>query len=241
MSRTIGTAIVTLLWCITANQVYADTAEEGEQIDEDELYRHPLTDIPEPSPTIQVGYTILGYDKEGDLRFPMEEKVTILCGIINNGDHAMNVTYMMGSVNSPLAFKFHTQNFTRDWKNTTVEPGVEHTFEYSFKIHPSVTASQQIMAMSIFYEDEEERFATTFLNKTIDIYEAHIGGGGAMSFYLFALFILGAGYTFHAQKDVDSTKAAARETSDVSDGWEDLAGGSSSTKKAKAKKKSGKK
>jgi hypothetical protein len=44
---------------------------------------------------------------------PLEEDLTVLFGILNNGARALNVSSIVGSVNSPLDFKFYAQNVSR--------------------------------------------------------------------------------------------------------------------------------
>ena len=41
---------------------------------------------------------------------PLEEDLTVLFGFLNNGARALNMTSIVGSVNSPLDFKFYAQN-----------------------------------------------------------------------------------------------------------------------------------
>jgi hypothetical protein len=97
--------------------------------------QHPLTDLPESSSNVEAASMILGYDTMSKCRdvfapahaistpnvstfgfdltcaeLPLEEDLTVLFGILNSGTRALNVTSIVGSVNSPLDFKFYAQN-----------------------------------------------------------------------------------------------------------------------------------
>ena len=91
--------------------------------------------------------------------------------------------------------------------NIEVAPGTEQSFEYSFKLHPSVTTAKFRMAITVFYEDEEEAFATTFFNSTVAFYdaaeegEAEGGGAGGSSTFTWLLVLGIGGYVFITKFD----------------------------------------
>ena len=41
---------------------------------------------------------------------PIGETVTVLCGLVNDGDAPINVTNIQGSLNSPFDFNFYLMN-----------------------------------------------------------------------------------------------------------------------------------
>jgi len=180
----------------------------------------------------------------GSAGLPLNKLITIVGGFANSGNASLNITSVMGSVNSPFNFDHYLLNvsaapspallrhascaprapspLTRPPAhpparatigqtskldvNIEVAPGTEQSFEYSFKLHPSVTTAKFRMAITVFYEDEEEAFATTFFNSTVAFYdvaeEGEAEGGGAGGSTFTWLLVLGiGGYVFITKFD----------------------------------------
>ena len=81
----------------------AATEEEEDAGDDDDEAEpvHPLTDMPEASPHVTTAYVLTSApDKAVVLGSP----ITILCGFINRGEASINVSTIMGSLNSPFDF-----------------------------------------------------------------------------------------------------------------------------------------
>ena len=123
--------------------------------------------------------------------------MTIVGGFANSGNTSLNITSVMGSVNSPFSFAYHLLNMSKQVMNIEVAPGTEHSFEYTFKIHPSVSAAKFRMAITVFYEDDEESFATTYFNSTVTFFDAEDGTSGGGGLWL---LVAGAGVYFWCTK-----------------------------------------
>jgi translocon-associated protein subunit alpha len=97
--------------------------------------------------------------------------VTIVCGFANEGNTPLNVSGIMGSVNNPLNFKQYYQNLTGVAVGEVVDAGSEAALEYRFQL-PLPEAMEVQVALTVFYEDDDEYFTTTFFNETISFVEA---------------------------------------------------------------------
>ena len=70
-----------------------------------------------------------------DQKFPIGETVTVLCHFTNTAEHyPFNVTAIMGSLNSPLDFNFHVQNYSYRPLGVVIRPDEEFTFFYEFQV-----------------------------------------------------------------------------------------------------------
>ena len=67
---------------------------------------HPLTDMPAPSEDVEVTTYLPDHP---DNKLPLGEIVTVLAQIANNGEAVLNVSMIMGSINSLQDFNFHLQ------------------------------------------------------------------------------------------------------------------------------------
>ena len=67
---------------------------------------HPLTDMPASHEDVEVTTYLPDHS---DNKLPIGEVVTVLAQIANNGDAVLNVSMIMGSLNSPQDFNFHLQ------------------------------------------------------------------------------------------------------------------------------------
>jgi hypothetical protein len=129
-----------------------------------------------PPPSSEVATVAKTTGTDGD-DFPLDSQITMLSGLLNEGEKPINVTGIMGSLNMPEAFQFYYVNFTYKHFGHVVEQGQEMTFAYPFKLQPedlmminqrsdeSPTTVQ--MAMTLFYDDGEAEYSTTFFNKTV--------------------------------------------------------------------------
>ena len=130
--------------------------------------RHILTDIPEANDDIDA---VAAFPATPDVSagFPSKAPLKILLGFRNNGDAPVNVTHIAASLNVPQMFSFYVTNFTVQTPLVTVEPGKEASFEYLFVLDPALAGHDFVLAATVFYEDEAERFASTFHNATISV------------------------------------------------------------------------
>ena len=104
-----------------------------EMDDDNEDAGHPLTDMPDASSAVEV-YSV--FEKYPDNRLPLSEDVLLLGGFSNQGKTTLNITSVMGSINSPFDFSFYLMNMTKKDMAIPVPPGMEHSFAYPFQIHP---------------------------------------------------------------------------------------------------------
>lgn len=166
------------------DEAAAETAEEAAEEEDyesayepDQMNLHPLTDMPEASPDVITSYFFTKGIENG---LPVGEEASVVVGLINNGEHSINVTRALGSLNSPFNFGFYVQNFTtaRDEKGgrvyqpqVEVPPGEERSVEFSFTPREDIEPVDFVLCLTVFYEDDEETFSTHFFNQTVKFYE----------------------------------------------------------------------
>jgi len=160
---------------------YADDEEAGEEAEEEEeeeedyieegdVDEHPLTDMPLPSPEVLAAGLFPNEDPASP-RFAIGEPVDAVVGLVNNGQEAINVTMIMGSLNSPFDFNYFIQNFSGYNYNTIVQEGEEFSFHYRFQTAINLDPVDYQVALTVFYENEDELFSHTFFNASVNFYE----------------------------------------------------------------------
>lgn len=125
---------------------------------------HPLTNMPGSSEDIETSFF---FPDHPDQKLPIGEIVTVLCHFSNDGLTPLNVTAIMGSLNSPFDFNFFVQNFTYKPYGVVVKGGEEITLEYQFQLHPALEPVDFTLSQSIFYESDTEGFSSTFFNQVL--------------------------------------------------------------------------
>ena len=160
---------------------------------------HPLTDMPESAPTMEVSSAF--FVGHADKTFPIGTVVDVMFTMTNNGDGPFNVTAAMGSLNNVDDFPLYYRNFTRKNFNTVIaaqstEEGKkkinEYTFVYSFELSDKYAdAKQYLSALTVFYETEAETFSTTFFNSTITLVNGDASFDAASLTFL-ATILIGA-------------------------------------------------
>lgn len=128
---------------------------------------HPLTDMAGPSEDIETSFYL---PEHPDQKLPIGESVTILCHFSNDGLNPLNVTAVMGSLNSPFDYSFYVQNFSYKPFGVVVKGGEEITLEYQFQLHPSLEPVDFTLSHTVFYESDSEIFSSTFFNQTVELY-----------------------------------------------------------------------
>merc|ERR1719502_383821 len=128
---------------------------------------HPLTDMPASHEDVEVTTYLPDHS---DNKLPIGEVVTVHAQIANNGDAALNISMIMGSLNSPQDFNFHLQNFSIKGYGVVVQPGEELTLDYQFILHPALMPEDYQMAHTVFYSDGKLPYSNTFFNQTIESY-----------------------------------------------------------------------
>ncbi len=74
-----------------------------------QVFRHPLTDMPPGSSDVETSFYYPGHE---DVKIPIGESVTVLCHFINDGLEPLNVTAIMGSLNNVFQFDHFIQNYS---------------------------------------------------------------------------------------------------------------------------------
>lgn len=130
---------------------------------------HPLTDMPEASPDVITAH----FFTESPHTMAVGKQATVVIGLINNGEHSINITRAMGSLNSPTNFDMHVQNFTMHNYQPQVEipAGEERAVEYTFTPREDIEPVDFTVCLTVFYEDDEETFSSQFFNQTVKFYE----------------------------------------------------------------------
>jgi hypothetical protein len=137
---------------------------------------HPLTDMPEAAPMVEVSRA--HFTQHADKKFPIGSQVDVMFAMTNNGDAPYNVTAVMGSLNKVDNFYSYYRNFSRKQLNTVIAPSNndentkkinEYSFSYSFDTDKYSDAKDYLVALTVFYESKEETFSTTFFNSTVTL------------------------------------------------------------------------
>ena len=148
--------------------------EMGGEMDREEMAKrmaaaraqHPLTDLPEAAPGVETTFWFPEAGEDGELEVGSIGEV--LLGFRNSGKAALNVSYVMGSLNAPDNFGVFLQNFTARGYHKVVWPHEEATF--SFRFRPFVEEEYRLqMALTVFYLNEggNTMYSSTFFNDTV--------------------------------------------------------------------------
>eukprot|EP00597_Dinobryon_sp_UTEXLB2267_P005524 CAMPEP_0170078204 /NCGR_PEP_ID=MMETSP0019_2-20121128/14834_1 /TAXON_ID=98059 /ORGANISM="Dinobryon sp., Strain UTEXLB2267" /LENGTH=156 /DNA_ID=CAMNT_0010290925 /DNA_START=264 /DNA_END=734 /DNA_ORIENTATION=+ len=76
----------------------------------------------------------------------------------------------MGSLNSPFDFRHHFQNYSYRPFGVLIKPGEEISLKYGFQLHPELEPIEYQLAITVFYDSEQQSFSTTFFNQTVELY-----------------------------------------------------------------------
>jgi hypothetical protein len=131
---------------------------------------HPLTNLAPSHPDVETAFSFVKHDQQ---RLPAGEGLTILCGFVNEGTMPLNVSGIIGSLNSAQSFGQYYHNFTAQPVDELVMDGAEATFQYQFVIPMGVQEGDYQIALTAFYasQDGSMGFTSTFFNETVGIYE----------------------------------------------------------------------
>lgn len=197
---------------------------------------HPLTNMAESAPGVSTSYIFTKYTED----LPIGEPVTAVCAFTNDGAEALNITAIMGSLNAAAQFSFHIQNFTHRMIDTVVEPGQEIALAYSFTVDPEVEPYQYSLALTVFYEDEDNVFTTTYFNETRNFVEPPTSLDlKGMLVYVIAAAVVG-GIAMLVLRG-STAGGAEEEVIEGGDDWSTASGAPTSTKRAKKSKRNAKK
>lgn len=148
----------------------AEEGGENAEAEEEEVTAstHILTDLPEEADGVTTTYV---FPDNPALVLTSGQPVEILCGLHNQGDVPLNITQVAGSLNSPMDFRVYIQNWTSPVYNTILAPETQGTFGITIKPHLHLQPRDFVVAMSIFYESDDELFSSTCYNGTVFIVE----------------------------------------------------------------------
>lgn len=219
----------------------AEAEAEAEE-EEDAGPVHPLMD----ALTLDHNEEVLigaSFPLHQDKKIPIGKVVDVTVGVINMLPEPINVTMIMGSINSPFDSAFYVQNFTKYQANLIVQEEEEYSLHYKF--FPSDQVLDPVdyqMALTVFYETEDEEYAYTFFNSTVEFFEE----GNAMEvkeILTFVFFVVLAGFVGFAI--FGKTETAVKNNTDMSTvnkDWVTMKKASEKQKKVKrGSKKKGKK
>lgn len=145
-----------------------ETEAEVEEEEEEVQLTHILTDLPEEADGVTTTYV---FPDNPALVLTSGQSVEILCGLHNQGDMPLNVTQVAGSLNSPLDFRVYIQNWTSPVYNTILAPETQGTFSVTIRPHLHLQPRDFVVALSVFYESDDELFSSTCYNGTVYIVE----------------------------------------------------------------------
>eukprot|EP01039_Chlorochromonas_danica_P014471 gene14471-16901_t len=130
-------------------------------------FKHPLTDMPGPAEDVS---TVQYFPNQPDLKLPIGEVITVLCHFSNEGSGYYNISGVMGSLNAPIDFRHHFQNYSYKPFGIVVKGGEEISLKYTFQLHPELDPVDYQLAVTVFYDSESESFSNTFFNQTVELY-----------------------------------------------------------------------
>uniref|UniRef100_A0A7S3NRL3 Signal sequence receptor subunit alpha n=1 Tax=Aureoumbra lagunensis TaxID=44058 RepID=A0A7S3NRL3_9STRA len=151
---------------------------------------HPLTDIPPPGDFAQTRYHLASHV---DLHWRAGDEVTILCHFNHRLAKAVNVTGLMGSLNSPVHFGYYLQNFSFDGEHHLAEAKEDLTLDYTFRLAETLDPGKWQVALTVYYSVGSMLFASTFFNETVTLSEP-VSAFGSFSLFILLLFTMAAAY-----------------------------------------------
>lgn len=158
------------------------TEEDDADYEQPSAPVHPLTNMEGSSPDVITTYVLPGHTTGSSFDIAVNKQVSIVVGFVNNREadsegNAMKVKAIGGSLNRGADFSKYIQNFTMVafQPQEVVDPGAEMTFEFNFKVDGATDLQQSQLALTIFYEDDNEDFTTTFFNETVTLFEENGG------------------------------------------------------------------
>ena len=178
----------------------ATTKEDDADYEQPSAPVHPLTNMEGSSPDVITTYVLPGHTGSS-FDIAVNKQISIVVGFVNNREadsegNAMKVKAIGGSLNRGYDFSQYIQNFTMVafQPQEVVDPGAEMTFEFNFKVDGATDLQSSQLALTIFYEDDNEDFTTTFFNETVMLFEKNGGFDQQMvSTYIIMIVALVAG------------------------------------------------
>lgn len=158
---------IILFLAIASSSLVILNAKSDSSSEDQRAFKHPLTDMPRSAEDIETAHYFPAYS---DQKFPIGQNVISLCHLSNQGNSVYNVTAIMGSLNSPFDFRHHFQNYSYRSFGVLIKPGEEISLKYGFQLHPELEPIEYQLAITVFYDSEQQSFSTTFFNQTVELY-----------------------------------------------------------------------
>jgi len=144
---------------------FGEAVVETKDEDEDGEPPHYLTNIPDPLDGVTVDFVFPDYP---EFYYPGGEFIYLVVGVTNGAGKQLNISHIGGSLNHPREFSSHIQNFTMQEVDRTLPKEGRVSCEYVLRVEPVLEDHEFTMAMTIWYNDEQNTtYATTFFNSTI--------------------------------------------------------------------------
>jgi len=107
-----------------------------------------------------------------DKKFTLTDKVTLLIGIKNAGEGALNITGVQTRLHSPYDYKYIIQNFTYREVGMAVDSRREASLEYLFQPDKGLEPIEYHLSAYIDYNDSSNaQFRSFVYNDTVELIE----------------------------------------------------------------------
>lgn len=127
--------------------------------------------------------------------------------------YILQVTGLMGSLNSPVSFGYYLQNFSYDTEGYMANAHEDVTFDYVFKIGETLDAGQWQVALTLYYQVGLLLYASTFFNETVTLIQPSAGSSWLL--VLISLFATLCGAYYIIGKDALGQTASSNTRSEA--------------------------
>lgn len=130
-----------------------------------------LNKLPPAAPGLS---TAVYFPEHPTKQFPAGDVITAVVSAHNDASKAFNLTAVVASLNSPLDFSMHIQNFTHMVYFQELPPNQEASLEYKFRLAPQVPTRDFSVAIHLLYEDAGGGgfYSSVAFNGTVEVVEA---------------------------------------------------------------------
>jgi translocon-associated protein subunit alpha len=159
--------------------------------------------------------TVFVFPNNVQRQVPAGQPVDLLVGLSNNGDASVTVKRIAGYLSYARDYSVVIQNFTQFPFDTTVEPGKQQSFAYTFATHKALQPLDFGFTAAIYYESGGQLHSNVFYNGTVEVVEpSGILSGENAFLALLAIALLGLlGYWAYGQVQKLTKKKGGRRKS----------------------------
>jgi len=181
MNKLLLLALLALVAFLALNLAYAEEDDEydddsqdydddDEDADDDEQNIYMEDDAGSNNPFIHVNYAIVDAPISVGENLPIiiGKPVQVLCGVVNEGDVAVNVSGIAGLVTPAQNANHLLQNLTGIRYDFLVPPNDEVTFQYAFQSVENREGVVAQIALMVYYHDNVRPYQRVFFNKTVE-------------------------------------------------------------------------